>query len=299
MIRMSLIISTRNRASSLRDCLEWLLDAREPCEWELVVVDNGSTDSTKSVVRRFAARTSFPVQYLYEDIPGLSRCRNKGLEAARGDIVLFIDDDCYAESGYLAAAFELLDSPGVDYFGGRVILHDPDDAPVTIKTETTSEYFAPGSFLRAGVVHGANMGFRRDVIEQIGGFNEGLGAGTPVAAGEDIEYIARASAAGFRGGYFPTPVVRHHHRRKKGQTAHLTRGYDIGRGAYYVSMILHGCNAMRYAKGWLQTVSWRTRRTYMGELRGAMQYIAAFGRARLEGKSLIPRFAGVHFDPAA
>jgi GT2 family glycosyltransferase len=289
---VSLIICTRNRAEQLRTCLSRMLVLEAPCEWELIVVDNGSSDATAAVVGEYAAGAPIPLRYLREPVAGLSRARNRGIAAARGDAILFTDDDCYPEADYLRAAVAVLGNPRVDYFGGRILLHDPTDAPMTIKTSTEVELIPPGTFVGAGVIHGANMGFLRQVITRIGGFNEGLGAGSQVNAGEDIEYIARASAAGFHGGYFPGPTVSHHHGRKSGELAALSWGYHLGRGAYYTSMILQTPSRGQFLSGWLASLSWRRPRRSAGELLGGLRFGLLYLAARASRRTLIPAIDG-------
>lgn len=291
---ISLIVCTRNRAAQLRNCLSSMLSLVAPCEWELVIVDNGSTDATRTVVEDFAASVPFRVRYAQEPVAGLSRARNRGIATAAGDIILFTDDDCYPEPGYLQAAAQVLSQPRVDYFGGRVLLHDASDAAFTIKTSAEVEPIPARSFVPAGMVHGANLGFRRRVVDTIGGFNEGLGAGSSVNSGEDVEYVARASAAGFSGGYFPGPAVRHHHGRKPYDVRALAWGYHVGRGAYYTAMLLHSDNKGRYLAGWLAASSWKRPRKAAGELWGGLRYAQTCLAALAARRTLIP-----HPGPAA
>ena len=68
---------------------------RPTCSWELVVVDNGSSDGTREILNRFAAESTFPVTVVFQSKPGLGRARNAGWGAAPGDIIALIDDDCY------------------------------------------------------------------------------------------------------------------------------------------------------------------------------------------------------------
>lgn len=288
--RVSLIICTRNRATQLRKCLASVSSLEAPsCEWELVVVDNGSTDTTAAVIDECARSAAFPVRYALEPAAGLSRARNRGIATATGDILLFTDDDCYPESGYLRAAVETLQQPQVDYFAGRVLLHDPTDAPTTIKTSTRANLIGPRSFFHPGMIHGANMGFHRRVTEKIGGFNEALGAGSSLSAGEDVEYLARASAAGFSGGYFPGPTVSHHHGRKPGELDSLNWGYNVGRGAYYASMMVHTDSGAQFLREWLGSITWRHPRKGLGEIWGGIKFWFVYRSARADGRSLIPR----------
>lgn len=290
---ISLVICTRNRARALRSCLASLMEIDAPCSWETIVVDNGSTDSTKQVIEEFASKASFPVHYIFEPRTGLSRARNRGLAVASGDPIVFTDDDCYPARDYLGAVVRTFVEESVDYFGGRVVLHDPHDYPVTIKTSTDREIVPPGSFVAAGLLHGANMGFRRRVFDELGGFDENLGAGSPVCCGEDVELAARASAHGFRGGYFPEPVVSHCHGRKEEDAIALMRGYDVGRGAFYTAMILGTRSWRMYAREWWQSMSWKHRRATCRELAGGLRYTSALLAARVRGELPVRRIDAV------
>lgn len=246
---VSLVICTRNRADRLRSCLGYIRRMSYPVDrWELVIVDNCSTDATADVIREFSRSSSARVISLTEPAAGLGRARNTGLEATSGEIIAFTDDDCYPAENYLqavAAAFERAD---LAFIGGRVELFSPDDAPVTITTGRPEQDYEPGCIIPAGAIHGANMAFRREVFRRLGGFNELLGAGTRFPA-EDVEFLTRASLAGYRGAYLTDPCVWHHHGRKQAEVTRLQRGYAWGRGAYYTSILLTGSRA-RAARAW-------------------------------------------------
>lgn len=97
-LKISVVVITRNRAQQLKACLYSIYDQRRPPD-EVIVVDNGSTDSTKDVVSAFNASRS--VSYVFEPIPGVSQARNAGVTAASGDIVAFLDDDAVAAYDWL------------------------------------------------------------------------------------------------------------------------------------------------------------------------------------------------------
>jgi glycosyltransferase involved in cell wall biosynthesis len=249
LMRLSLVICTRNRAAQLEKSLQAVQSLQCATPWELIVVDNGSSDDTRDIIERY--RSSLPLRLVSETRRGLGRARNRGWRASTGDIVAFTDDDCYPACDYLtsiAQSFE--DAPTRGFVGGRVTLFDPRDLPITIKEREEPEFFAPYEFIYAGAIHGANFAFRRSALESIGGFDERLGAGTRFSC-EDIDIMARLLATGWSGIYDPRVTVAHHHGRRTILEAKiLNREYDRGRGAYYVKCVFNRPIAYVSAKNW-------------------------------------------------
>jgi len=239
--KVSIIICSRNRAAQLGKCLDSIReDEMLATAAELVLIDNGSTDETRQTMERHADRARYPVLVRQEPAAGLSRARNVGLDAASGDLLLFTDDDCYMDPGYIRQAVEIFESGKYDFGGGQIILHDERDAFIGHNRFERRRTLEPFRFMPAGTIQGSSMIFRRRVVETIGFFDCMLGAGTPFPC-EDIDYAARASFAGFTGGQFPELVVRHDHgRRTPREFAAILTNYDHGRGAYYAKNILEG-----------------------------------------------------------
>jgi glycosyltransferase involved in cell wall biosynthesis len=290
---VSLIVCTRNRARRLPEFFERVSRLEcPPGGCELVLVDNASSDETAARITAFAAAAPFPVRCAHAPIPGLGRARNVGIASARGRLLVFTDDDCYPRTDYLRAFVEVFERHHVGVAGGRIVLHDPTDAVLGMKDVETPVEIAPRSFVPAGLVHGANMAVRRDVVAAIGGFDPRLGVGTPCIAGEDIEFVARAVWAGWAGRHDPLPVVAHHHGRKPGPDAERQqRSYDYGRGAYYARLLLDPQARATYARGWYR----RARRRGLGraalgrlsrELGGAARYLIPY----FAHPDIVPRF---------
>src|SRR5437879_6003560 len=108
-LAISLVICTRNRALQLERCLANLQQLSCPEKWELVIVDNGSSDNTQGVIDTFRRSLPCDLKVVVETTPGLGRARNLGWQTASGDLVSFTDDDCYPERSFLGAvlhAFE-------------------------------------------------------------------------------------------------------------------------------------------------------------------------------------------------
>ncbi len=200
-VAVTVVVSTRNRRHKIETCVRALVALRCRLPWQCVIVDNGSSDGTLGRLRELATVLAPGLQVVSEPRAGVSRGRNAGIRAARGEFIAMTDDDCLPEPDFLDAVLEAFADPAIGYYGGRVLLHDPGDYPITIKTSTEREEFPPGTVLRPGALHGANFGFRRAVLERIGGFDPNLGPGTPTRGGEDVELATRAS---FGAGAAPT-----------------------------------------------------------------------------------------------
>ena len=252
MVDFSLVIATRNRAAQLEKCLDAISQLRTNGDWELVIVDNAATDDTASVIRTFKKQAPMAVSAAFEAKPGLGRARNRGLSVARGNIVAFTDDDCYPAPDYVDDILEIFRDREIGYAGGRIKLFNPRDWPISIVDEPEARIIEPFTYIDGPEMKilGANMAFRRAALTQIGGFDDELGAGGPFVC-EDVDAFARASFAGWKGGYFPGPIVLHDHGRDKESARLLARNYAIARGAYFAKFILRRDSAPLYAKEWI------------------------------------------------
>jgi GT2 family glycosyltransferase len=271
---VSLIICTRNRHQQLARCLEALRCIVFDRQWQLIIVDNGSTDQTAAVVGEFSKTANQQTIYLYEAALGKSNALNAALKAACGQILAFTDDDCYPAPDFLNNIWAAFDDPSVGYIGGRILLHDPADFPITIDESITPRTFPARSFVCAGCIQGANMAFRQRILLDIGGFDPLFGPGALFQAAEEAEVIGRASAIGWKGEYHPEVVVWHHHGRKAADAATIWRRYAIGRGAFHMKILLSGHQFLWFARSIYQ-LRWRyrtSRTTVPWELVGAARY---------------------------
>jgi GT2 family glycosyltransferase len=191
------------------------------------------------VVQEFTDTASLPVIYTFEVTPGLGNARNAGIRIAQGAIVAFTDDDCYPAPDFLTCVSSAFRDRSLGYISGRLLLHDPADARMSIQESTTPLTFEAGSFIGSGAVCGASMAFRREVLEDISGFDPLFGAGSLFSA-EDIDAAGRASAFGWKGRYCPEVVVSHHHGRRASDLPPLLKSYGIGAGAYHMKLLLEG-----------------------------------------------------------
>jgi glycosyltransferase involved in cell wall biosynthesis len=221
---ISVVVCSRNRPQLLEGCLEAIRADMSSCD-ELVVVDSASRDAqTWRVAERYTDRV------LRCGRPGLSRARNAGLRATTRPVVAFTDDDCRAADGWTAALRETFADPQVSFVLGRVFAGPGG-------TGTASVHDVPeGRVLDATVAlesigHGANMAFRRAPLLGIGGFDEMLGTGSRLHAGEDKDAVWRLLCAGCTGRYEPRAGVMHVQWRGRAASVRLAYGYGQGWGA--------------------------------------------------------------------
>ncbi|MBR0697921.1 glycosyltransferase family 2 protein [Bradyrhizobium lablabi] len=277
-IEVSIVICTRNRASRLSGTLGALRALRTDHRYEVIWVDNASTDDTAEVLHREFADDAVSRYILGERI-GLGAARNLGWQNARGAIVAFTDDDCYPAPDYvdaMVAAFA--DHPGAGAIGGRILLHNPKHARITIEESEAPRLYPKRTFVRAGTLQGANLAFRREALQAIGGIDPELGAGTRFPC-EDIDAVTAVLWAGFDACFDPRPTVQHDHGRAEAEVPALLNSYDRGRGSFYAKYILRPDTRATFVLRWLSS-TWRRRdwqglRTLRTELRTAAQYAIA------------------------
>ncbi len=215
---ISVVICTYNRAASLKRALESLADMKVPDEvsWEVVVVDNNSSDGTRGVVDQFLG-SSLKIQYIFEPAQGLSLARNRGIKESRGHIVSFIDDDVLVAQDWLLEVKKAFDSSRVACVGGKVPLKQdlpfPDwwckeYNPSLGQCEKGDQIFILDSASQGTVGIGANLSFRRSCFEQYGNFRSDLGRiGRSLLMGEDVEFCNRLRSHGELLMHFPRAVV--------------------------------------------------------------------------------------------
>jgi glycosyltransferase involved in cell wall biosynthesis len=272
---ISLVISTRNRASQLEQALDSYARLQYDGPWELVIVDNGSSDATPQVVAAFGRRFPGNVRLLQHGRPGLAGARNVGWRAAGGEIIAFTDDDCYPQQDYLMQIRRCFSERRYGFVGGRVLLYDPSDYPITIQLSNRRLEFPPKSFIAPGQVHGANFAFRREALQAIGGFDERLGAGTKYHSAEDTDALARVSAIGWWGLYDPVPTVSHHHRRREGRDIQrMRKAHGIGTGAYFIKCLANPHLRGKYLLRWPNTMVKAGLRRGLWQVVGACRFLA-------------------------
>jgi glycosyltransferase involved in cell wall biosynthesis len=219
-LRISLVVCTYNRADILPRCLEAACaQTLAPKEYEIVAVDNASTDNTAAIVRAIAKRGGTQIRYLYEPRKGLSHARNAGTLAARAPVVCYIDDDAIAARHLLFETVRVFDRhPGAGCVGGRIDLCLPPALPWWY-SDLLAGYFSRFTlgFDRVTQVvemhqypFGANISFRKSALEAAGRFNASLGRiGKDFSGGEEIEAACKIARLGWGIYYTPFAAVQH------------------------------------------------------------------------------------------
>ncbi|MDX2187430.1 MAG: glycosyltransferase [Opitutaceae bacterium] len=208
-------ICTYNRSRWLRETLEFVTTQDYPGDQhEIIVVDNNSRDETRAVVESFAAAAKPPI-YLLETQQGLSHARNRAISEAKGDLIVFIDDDTLGPPNWLRLMVEPFHRPGnenVGLVGGDVIPVFPEGLPAWLdkQWEPLNYRSDVGPLRDDQLPMGANFAIRRKVAERVGGFRTDLGrSGTNLAGSEDHEFGRRVRAGGFDVWYTPLAGLKH------------------------------------------------------------------------------------------
>lgn len=219
---ITVILCTYNRCGDLADALESIAASQiaSSIGWEVLVVDNNSTDQTRSTVEDFCRRNPERFRYVFEPTPGKSHALNTGVENASGDVLVFVDDDVKVEPTWLQnLTAGLLRDRRWAGAGGRTLPAQEFRPPAWVPKEFEKDWggivFAQfdlgdqaGELDRAP--YGTNMAFRKSVFEKHGGFRVDLGpAPGSQIRNEDTELGRRVLAAGERLRYEPSAVVYH------------------------------------------------------------------------------------------
>jgi GT2 family glycosyltransferase len=220
------------------------MDVPSNISWEVLVVDNNSTDSTRKTVESRIKKGSRYIRYIFEGIQGKSYALNTGLREAHGEIIAIIDDDIIVRKDWLSSLVnECKSDTKLGVLGGRVELFNNKDKPLTIRNSRTKTELIQSKFNPSYIpILGCNMAMKKEVFENVGLFDTQFGPGSKLnAIAEDVDFLYRASVKGYRIIYSPDVVVFHNHGRSTDSDVKaVTRGYLIGRGAFYRKYISSG-----------------------------------------------------------
>ena len=233
MEKYSVIIPVYNRPDEIADLLESLA-AQTARNFEVIIVEDGSTKPCREVVRRYDGKVD--VKYFFKDNEGRSIARNYGLERATGSYFIFFDSDCVIPAEYFEKLNRFAAERPLDCFGG------PDAADSSFTTTQKAINHAMTSFLTTGGIRGGkislekftprtfNMGFSRKVYETTGGFREMFS--------EDIDMSTRIRLDGFSIGLYPDLPV--YHKRRVDFRKFLQQVYVFGMSRITLQLLYPG-----------------------------------------------------------
>jgi GT2 family glycosyltransferase len=270
-LRITAAVCPRNRPDQLGRALDSLV-GQSPSPAEVLVIDNAPVDSSTAnlVARRFPE-----VRYLCEPIPGLDFARNRALQAATGDVVAFLDDDAVAGPGWCEALRLVFETrPNVAVCTGRVeplVLETPaqllfernggfgrGDRPIRLPEDAGRALHglpAPLIAWAVSVGSGCSYAVRRATALALGGFDEALDLGDPLAGGGDHDLLWRVLEAGWLVEYQPAALAWHEHRRD------LTSVYNqiIGHQRAVLAFLIKHASRASFRSGapLLAYITWR------------------------------------------
>jgi len=234
-MKITVIVCTYNRCEMLPQALDSLAIQQLPAsvDWDVLVVDNNSTDQTQAVLGRYCEQHHPRFRYTFEPKQGLSHARNAGIAAASADILAFTDDDVIVDPDWLRNLTSALQSGQWAGSGGRIVPVWAEKLPAWLSPEdlATLGPFAgfdegpePKALMRPP--YGGNTAFRREVLEKYGGFRVDLGrSNNNLQSREDVELGNRLFAAGERLRYEPNAVIRCPVAKSRMTKSYLLRWY--------------------------------------------------------------------------
>lgn len=221
-MQLDLLIPTHNRAWLLPRALESLLAASQPngLDVRVLVIDNRSTDTTRSVVESFIPRFDGRLRYLFEPEPGRSHALNAGIAMTTGDLVAMIDDDEEVDREWFVTIAKAFADPRTDFIGGPYLPVWGGPRPAwlgraygsAVGWAESGDTIQPFSPTGDAMLMGGNSVIRRSVLERIGPYAVDLGRtpGGRLLSCEDEDMFQRLLAIGARGFYRPDLIIHHY-----------------------------------------------------------------------------------------
>jgi glycosyltransferase involved in cell wall biosynthesis len=242
-IALTVLFATRNGEKVLSRTLNAYRRIKQSdVSWKLVIVDNGSSDSTLEIIKSF--QKDLPIEVYFEPIAGKNRALNRGLDAVEGQLVVLTDDDTFPSPSFLQAWARFIDTKS-DYglFGGSIIpiFETAPQSWLTADQHLCSIVFGARDLPEGPVdpqeIFGGNMAVRRSVFDNGFRFNENVGPSgfnPNYPMGSETEFCLRVASAGISCWFAKEPVVEHFVRSFQMTDSYLAdRSYRCGRGEGY------------------------------------------------------------------
>jgi GT2 family glycosyltransferase len=258
--KISVVVCSYNGSRTIRECFEGLARLEYP-NYEVIVVNDGSTDATAAIASEYDARL------ISTENRGLSNARNTGMEAATGEIIAYIDDDASPDPHwltYLAVAFQNSTHAGIggpniappgDGHTAHCVAHAPGNPVHILLSDHEAEH-----------IPGCNMAFRKACLQEVGGFDPQLRV-----AGDDVDLCWRLQERGWTLGFSPAAMVWHHRRNSVRAYWKQQQGYGKAEGMLerkwpekYNSVGHVSWTGRVYGNGFTQMIGRRRGRIYQG-----------------------------------
>ncbi len=228
---VSVIIPVYNDPDGIKKTLDSLINQEYPNdEYEILVVDNGSTDETTTVIESFAEEHSLVVALSETEIQGSYAARNRGVEYATGNLLAFVDADMWVELDWIESIVRVTKQDDCDYFGCNVEIVPVNQSPTLAERYNMTTGFPVGEYIEES--HFAPtccLVVRREVVEVVGSFDERL------ISGGDKEFGKRVHRNGFSQG-FVSDVTMYHPARCS-FSALRKKAFRVGRGRAQLSRL--------------------------------------------------------------
>jgi glycosyltransferase involved in cell wall biosynthesis len=207
---ISVVVVTYNRDGMLRNALKTLVNqiTENKFSFDILVIDDGSTDNTSQVVQSFAKNSARSVRYIYKENGGEGDARNKGVAEARGRWIAFFDDDQLAEPGWLTELYRVAQETRADCVDGPVLLMLPDPSPLQLGRKSrrvlAEKIFVHSNRQHSGKYVGTgNVLIRKSIFEKVGLFD------ITFRQGVDEDFFRRVQKGDFKFWYSPHALVYH------------------------------------------------------------------------------------------
>jgi glycosyltransferase involved in cell wall biosynthesis len=317
MLDATIIIATYNRGATLQSALASLRAQRTPpgLSWEAIIVDNNSTDDTRTIIGSCEAETSGQIRYLFEPRQGKTWALNAAIREARGEILAFTDDDVTLDPSWLSRLVGGMRRLGCAAAGGAVVPVWQTPAPSWLETEGPYRMgavivsFSLGDApcaITTRLPLGANLAIAASVVRRLGAFRTDLGptVGSEIR-GEDSEICQRLLDAGERIVYLPDAIVQHPVDARRLDRAYFQRYYFAqGRavtryeGVPAHAVCVGGVPRYLLKAACVKALRWITARGTKPRFYHRLQFLFVLGRIA-EARSIGRRAASPHAVPVS
>ncbi|HIE14850.1 TPA: glycosyltransferase [Candidatus Bathyarchaeota archaeon] len=228
MAKVSIVVPVYNAERTIEKCLESLIKQSFP-DYEIIIVDNGSNDGSFALIEEFIkAHPKKKIRLIKEEKKGPSNARNRGIKDSSGDIVAFTDSDCVTDRKWLEDIIKAFDNEEIGAVAGNIRGYKPSNliekflSIFTLRGLKETQVVKAFSLIKGGFPT-ANLVVRRDVLVEIGGFNEEM-----EIYGEDYDLCARIYMEGYRIKYIDSAVIYHIHRNSLSGLIKQSFGFGNG-----------------------------------------------------------------------